>query len=318
MTIQSHNGKIWYKQSDYLVKFFENTVSNSFDEQNTEFWETLVLKSYQNRNFATIRDIVGRGQANFDEPFNGLTPNERVLVYCYDNMQQHVVSKLYILKKHKNLFNKYLFSLNKNVIFIDFGCGPLSSGIALTRYYSESQESQGESIKFHYIGIDKSEAMLRKAREFSLYPGLFHSSSTFDFFNPRDPRLQPFYQTLVSCIDKYNYQDNLIILNFSYFFASPSLDASKLVNFIQSLLEKYQSSEVCLMFQNAQGSRFNEKWHLFKNQVTELKTAISGEISEAIYYHESLGVSPEERLTRRFNERATKLYYDIQFRNTGA
>ena len=306
MIIDSQYGKIQYQQSDYILQLFESMVRKPFDEHyQTEVWQRLVLDSYANKSFASIRDIVGRGQANFDEPFNGLTPDDRVLLYCYDNMQQHVVSKLYILEKHKNIFNKYLFD-KKNIFFIDFGCGPLSSGIAVAMHYSESKLSNSQNLKFNYIGIDKATSMLRKAKNFSSYPGLFHSDSTFDFFNPYENCLHPFYQTLFSCMDSHIDKLSLIILKFSYFFASPSLNVSKLTNFIKRILEKYQFNQVCLIFQNPQGRSLNEKWNLFKNGVTDFTSVIKGEISDNIYYQDTLGGGNNERLT--------KVYYDIQFR----
>lgn len=293
-----------YSQSPELINIFENLVRKPFNEhQRTNSWQREVLDSYTNNRFERIKEIVGRGQANFDEPFNELTPDERVLVYCYDNMQQHVVSKLYILKKHAEIFDKYFFASDSKLIFLDFGCGSLSSGIALARYYTESPISNGQSINFHYIGIDRAESMLRKAREFSLYPGLFHSDSTFNFLNPYANYQNKFYNTLCYYIDMYTSQNHLIILNFSYFFASPSLVASKLINFIQELLLNYSYSQVCLIFQNPQG-RFNQKWILFQNGIQDLRSVINGPVEDNFEYYD---------LTNQ-RQRTTQLYYDIRFR----
>lgn len=44
----------------------------------TEAWEKEVIESYNNKNSKNIREIVGRGQADFDESFRGLTPEERI------------------------------------------------------------------------------------------------------------------------------------------------------------------------------------------------------------------------------------------------
>lgn len=263
-----------------------------------------VVNSFQNRDFEPIKSIVGRGQARFDEPFNGLTPDDRVLVYCYDNMQQHVVSQLYIFEKHKRFFNKYLFESTKKILFVDFGCGPLSSGIALAEHYLKSQANTREKINFNYIGIDQSDSMLMKAEKISLESSLFHSGSTFNFFNPYDRNISPFRRTLFSCIDSYINETALIILNFSYFFASGLLDVSKLIYFVQNILDKYQFTQICLVFQNPQGGSVNDKWNLFKNGVAELESVIEGEISEDIYYRKSLGGSNDIRLTR--------LRYDIR------
>jgi len=305
MTIYSQNGRSQYEQSDPLLNLFEDMVRKPFAQHpRTEVWQREVVESYENRNFDYInRWIVGGGQATFNEPFNGLTPDQRVLVYCYNNMQQHVVSQLYIFEKHSHIFDKYLFRPNNKVIFLDFGCGPLSSGIAFAWYYAESPESNGQSLNLHYIGIDRADSMLRKAREFSLYPGLFHSDSTFDFLNTYANYPSDFYNTLCSSIDMHTSQNHIILLNFSYFFASPSLDAYKLTNFIIKILLKYQYSQVCLIFQNPQGS-FNEKWDLFKNGIQDLRTMINGAIADNFSYYD---------LTSQ-RQRTTQLYYDVRFR----
>lgn len=309
MITYSQNGDIDYKLSAPLLNFFEGVVRTPFDQHlRTEAWQREVLDSYDNRYFEPIKSIVGRGQARFDEPFNGLTPDDRVLVYCYDNMQQHVVSQLYIFEKHKSFFNRYLFGSSKKILFVDFGCGPLSSGIALAEHYLESQAYNREKINFNYIGIDQSDSMLMKAERISLESSLFHSGSTFNFFNPYDRNISPFNTTLFSCIDSYIDKTALVILNFSYFFASSSLDVSKLIYFVQNILDEYQFTQICLIFQNpqAQGGSVNDKWNLFKNGVTEFQSVIEGEISEDIYYQDNLGGSNGRRLTR--------LHYDIRLR----
>lgn len=297
----------FFEQSEPLLNFFEKVVKTPFEQhQRTEAWQREVLDSYKNRNFERIRSIVGRGQARFDEPFNGLTPEDRVLMYCYDSMQQHVVSQLYIFEKHKRFFNKYLFESSKKILFVDFGCGPLSSGIALAEHYLESQPNNREKINFNYIGIEQSNSMLMKAERISLESSLFHSGSTFNFFNPYDRNISPFNTTLFSCIDSYIDETALVILNFSYFFASSSLEVSKLIHFVQNILDEYQLTQICLIFQNPQGGSFNAKWNSFKNGVTEFQSVIEGEISEDIYYRKSLGGSNDIRLTR--------LRYDIRLR----
>lgn len=297
------DGSIKYEQSDFLKSFFEEKVRNPFDEhQKTEPWKNEVLDSYSNGTYKKIKNIIGGGQGEFDEPFNGLTPQEKVLVYCFDNMQQHVVSSLYIFKKHTNLFERYLFECNKKPVFIDFGCGPLTSGIAFARYFSESKRSNGQNLNFHYIGIDRSEAMLQKAGQFILYPCLFHQDTTFNFCKKNDN--ESLLPTLISFLENYVSPNALIILNFSYFFASPSLEVKGLITSINQLLQQYRSNKICVIFQNPQGDCFNKKWQDFIEGLQEVETIINGPIKENFYYDDSL---------TRCNNRETKLYYDICF-----
>ena len=305
MIINLPDDKIVYKQSANTERFFAEMVKKPFDEHpQTQAWQREVLQSYINRDFQTIRDIVGGGQADFDTPFNGLTPKERVLVYCYYNMQQHVVSQEYIFQKHKDIFDKYIFDPNTKLLFIDFGCGPLTSGIALALHYAKSPENSREKIKFNYIGMDKAKSMLEKASQFSLSSSLFHSNTTFNFFNTYANYSPNFNDVLCECIDNYISDNTLIVLNFSYLFASPSLNVDKLIRFINNLLNKYLYNEACLIFQNPQAISLNSNWHLFKNEVLELTTKINGSRSDTFKYFDIY--------SERFRE--TKLFYDILFR----
>jgi len=317
------NGKVIYQQSDELITFFKETVQKPFnDHPRTEQWERLVIEPYRSKNFDEIKAIVGEGQqngknyvlsgqANFDKPYKGLTQDERVLVYCYNNMKQHTVSQLYIFEKHSEVFEPYFFESNKQVLFLDFGCGPLTSGISVARYFSEHSQGKNQKLKFRYIGIDKAESMLRKAKEFSQFPKLFHEESKFWFYQPNSVS-SSFGERPSSYITNFADDTSLVVLNFSYFFASPSLNKraiTQLVNFLkESVFTKFLFSDICLIFQNPQYSDLNTNWHEFCQQVTELKSAITGPIKTNFYYHDILsGVQNRE----------TKLYYDIRFLDMG-
>ncbi|MBW4570110.1 MAG: class I SAM-dependent methyltransferase [Tolypothrix carrinoi HA7290-LM1] len=305
MIINLLDGKIEYKQSANTERFFAEMVKKPFDEHpQTEAWQKEVLQSYINKDFQKIRAIVGGGQADFDTPFRGLTPKERVLVYCNRNMQQHVVSQKYLFEKHKDIFDKYIFDPNTKLLFIDFGCGPLTSGIALALHYAKSAKNSGEKINFNYIGMDKAKSMLEKASEFSLYSGLFHSNTTFQFFNTYANYSPNFIEVLCDYIDNHISDKTLIVLNFSYLFASPSLKVDRLISFVKNLLNKYLYKEVCLIFQNPQGINLNKNWHFFQNQVLKLKTKINGARSDTFEYFD----------LHNQGLRETKLFYDILFR----
>lgn len=75
---------------------------------------------------------------------------------------------------------------------------------------------------------------------------------------------------------------------------------------MRDILDKYQFTQICLIFQNPPGVSVNYKWNLFKNGVADLESVIEGEISENIYYRKSLGGSNNTRLTR--------LHYDVRLK----
>lgn len=148
-----------YETPDDLKEFLEEVVNNPFlNHTHTEAWEREVLK--QDGLYHT-RQILERGTADFNTSFNGLTPDEKVIIYCYYYMQMHIVSSFHVFKKSDSLLKEYIRDPNKNIVFIDFGCGPMTSGVALAWYYGFLDDKKQQY--FHYIGIDNGEAMIRKA-----------------------------------------------------------------------------------------------------------------------------------------------------------
>jgi len=164
-----------YETPDDLNKFLEEVVNNRFhNPTNTEAWKREVLK--QDGHYHT-KQILERGRADFNTGFNGLTPHDKVIIYCYYYMQMHIVSSFHVFNSPDSLLKDYVLDPSKNIFFIDFGCGPLTSGVALAWYYRFLDPNK--QLDFHYIGIDNCEAMIRKAREISLRPGWI--DCCFDF-----------------------------------------------------------------------------------------------------------------------------------------
>ena len=72
------------------------------------------------------REVVGGGQADFDRPWNGLSADDRVLLYAYINQPGHL----------EELFEAFRMllagvDLRGEPIAIDLGCGPFTGGLAL-------------------------------------------------------------------------------------------------------------------------------------------------------------------------------------------
>lgn len=102
------------------------------------------------------------------------TARENVLLYCYWNMRKQFLSLENIFLKHKELFLPKFQSTNYRIVFIDFGCGPLTASLAFNNVFKSHI-----GRKVHYLGIDVSKAMLSKAREF-IESGIFKPNDTFD------------------------------------------------------------------------------------------------------------------------------------------
>lgn len=149
-----------YGTPDYLNDFLQEVVNNPFDNHiHTEAWEREVLKQ---KGYYHTTEIVKQGRADFNTGFKGLTPHDKVIIYCYYYMQMHIVSSFHVFTSSASLLKEYILKPSKNIVFIDFGCGPLTSGVALAWYYHSLDPKKQHN--FHYIGIDNCEAMIRKAR----------------------------------------------------------------------------------------------------------------------------------------------------------
>jgi hypothetical protein len=66
------------------------------------------------------------------------------------------------------------------------------------------------------------------------------------------------------------YQEYLIVLNYSYLFASSTLDVEKLAELVKKILNTYKSHKICLFFQNPPLEFLNRKWEKFKSLIPEL------------------------------------------------
>ena len=60
-----------------------------------------------------------------------MPPEDLVLIYCYRYMQMHTVSGFHMFVR--NLVD-YKSEILNNLVFVDFGCGPLTCGISLAWY----------------------------------------------------------------------------------------------------------------------------------------------------------------------------------------
>ncbi|MBE9218029.1 class I SAM-dependent methyltransferase [Dolichospermum flos-aquae] len=287
------------KEFNYLPqirKCFEKFVQHPYNNHiQTVGWEKEILLKTEDYHRETILE---QGTTDFCVPFNELDTDDKVLLYCYQYMQMHVMSSYYVFKKHWDLFKDYVYTADTREriktfpLFIDFGCGPLTSGLAFAHIQQEPK------INFHYIGIDKAKSMLTKAKEFSSDQRF--SGCTFDFLESYGN------DTLLSLMSKYrllNHPSQLVILNFCYFFASKSLNVNELVITIKNILEKYNRTQVYIVFQNPniKDPKINGKWYEFKNYLPEFETLIDSPLSFPIDYYNTI----------KQNNLPIKLYYAL-------
>lgn len=181
--------------------------------------------------FLVIRnDVLRQGLADFHttykHPLYGqLTPDEQATLYFAINFPAHFFVSYAAFAEFKAQLDS-LFESSSPPRFIDIGCGPATSALAML----DLRRGQ----RFNYIGIDSSAAMRQKAKELLLGAkdrGIAHEKMSFallDGWNefPLD-RLSP---------------DIDIILNMSYFCASHSLNNASIQSLAQ-FIEKLKLSD---------------------------------------------------------------------------
>ncbi|WP_346239236.1 hypothetical protein ABDK00_010905 [Niabella insulamsoli] len=213
----------------------------------------LVLMGYD--KMTVLNDILDRGKTKFDERYEGLEPRDKVLLYCYFNMKKHFFTSIAVFKKVWKSLHQIFTDKKYFPIFIDLGCGPLTSGLAMAELF---QNETGGPLRIQYIGIDISEAMIEKANEFS-QSDLFHTDSKFSFFKSWNDIP---HEMLVEFAGK----NNPFFLNASYLFANLSFDiVENLANFVSNLVSEFKN--VHFIFQNPDRADRNESWHHFKKQL---------------------------------------------------
>jgi hypothetical protein len=221
----------------------------------------------------TIRsDILNYGKADFDSPFKNLTGHDKVLLYCYFNMKKHFFTSFAVFSKIWPTLSKLLSNPIQPIIFIDLGCGPLTSGLAIADLHFENTK---KPLLFHYFGIDISSSMITKAKEFS-EADLFDRKSTFDFYSECD-------SLSMAKITSVAGASSHVFINASYLFASSSLNVKNLAKFVSKL--RIHFKYVHFIFQNPDRIDRNIKWTEFKKFITFklLKTDVEKVVYKTSY-----------------------------------
>lgn len=235
--------------SESLQGLFEELVIRPFEEREaTQSWVEHVRKRDYNYHRRVILD---QGRTNFDEEFGSLTPEDKVSLYCVYYMPMHLFSSYAIFTKH---LAPILGHGSDQIVFIDFGSGPLTSGIAF-RAFAQQRD-------IVYLGIDSSLAMLKKAQEINEY-GLEKFKDPF--FSRFELILD--YNQLPGLLDKYivNEDKTQIIFNFCYFLASKTLDINHLSNVLMSIVGKYGKHRMYIVYQNPHGRQeLHQNWYTFR------------------------------------------------------
>ena len=227
-----------YTPGENLKNLFEELVVQPFKHNLPALAED--VKNNRIYYWEDIARILRQGQSNFDEtsydkPSNEYYfPKDKVVIYCVHHMPRHLFSSYHI-------FTNYLTPISEKdkVVFIDFGCGPLTSGIAFRAFAGQHDIT--------YLGIDSSQTMLDKAAVINRYGPNTYKNPFFDKLE-----LMRDYDPLTGLLDKHIEDGSRteILFNFCYFFSSPTLDIDNLSDVFIQIMKRYNRHKMCFIYQN--------------------------------------------------------------------
>ena len=254
---RDHSDHNCYEPSDSLHSLFENKVITPFRESLPE--EADIFEGYTNPNYITglREDVLEQGSTDFDASSSwgskDYTPERKILLNCVFYMPMHLYSSYHLYSR----VCRHVIE-GENVVFIDFGCGPLTSGIAF--WAAAGQRN------ITYIGVDISEHMLNMAAGINAAGPFGNSDAPFyeNFHRGRNFNNLPAY---LNSIEKGNPEDTLILFNFSYVLAPMTFQGgiNELINVLHNIVQANLGYKIAMMYQNIRDS--DENWQKLKNGV---------------------------------------------------
>src|SRR5262245_3407992 len=191
---------------------------------------------------AEVRKRLERGLA-------ACSTTTKCLWYCYTYLLMHLDAYSAMIRHHHRLFDELLVDSGPEVLMIDFGCGPLTSPLAM----AECNLQCPCGVILSCLGIDHMEPMLRKAAEFA--------SHVFSpYWNP----------TLVRSWERVKLpgtpEPKKLLFNFSYFFgqALTREQTRSCAAFVRTVLLRYKVDAAYLVYLNKDGRGYQDSYVAFK------------------------------------------------------
>lgn len=206
--------------------------------------------------------IIENGTADFRKPFTTskgeiLSPSDRALLYCHYNLRVHYFSSYYVYSVYLNAFNQDRLGFSEKLFFLDLGCGPLTSGLAIADLFLQQYKTP---INMCYIGVDIAPAMLEKAVEFQNNAPALFANSEFYF-------IETFVEALELITNKLVMYNHTIVVNTSYLFASSSLKIVDLAAFITRIRAVCVQASINIVFQNPDRKDRNINYVAWKREL---------------------------------------------------
>lgn len=239
-----------YQLDTAFMQVFEQQVLLPLRSYSATRWPDNILGHTHDYNRLCLLQY---GRASFDRDTTTCTATDLVMLYNYYFLRKHYVSTLAVFDYYRQYFTQLL--AHQPLLWIDLGCGPLTSGLAFRQQFPTQS--------FSYIGIDKAPAMLQQANAFAR-SGLFPESCTFQW-----------QQTLEAISDEFwaatFQQPHVVLLNCAYVFAALDEQAiQSLAQQVNRLLDTYPRNKFVLLFQNTAPSQRDSSYRAFKRYVPRL------------------------------------------------
>jgi len=240
-----------YEPSMFAEELFEEKFLHYIRTHENTIWYHVLL-GYD--TFTIRKNIINFGQAHFDNTYGRLTANDIVKLYSYFNMRKHYYSTLYLLERFNRIHNFH--DTNGRIKFIDVGCGPATSGIALIDHL---HAINSDTVSFDYFGVDYYSSMREEAA---------HMMNNKVYLN--DGAVM-YIQRLGHIDYELLNNANSIYVNTCYLFASDSLNEEELAHDVMTIRKAKENVPFYILFQNTTEFAKNVKYNAFKGFLGDFK-----------------------------------------------
>ena len=264
-----------FGMSSRFAESFSHNVTDAIKADPRTRWHEIILGNTMEANMA----LINYGRIDFSNQLSlfstqldsnlSVNTDDQVLLYCHYIMRRHYCSA-------KNLYHSYrewLASMAEDaggrIRIIDIGCGPATCGIAF------AEQMTGQFPNIHYTGIDISVAMKAMAEKLL---GETTGGRMQMTFRTSFQELDDSYWTSVS------ETPNLVVFNFSYFFANvDSTFTENLANRMVSVMKKNPLNRYVFFIQHSEHDARIRSFLVFKSILNEYVDKIKSRHSSFSY-----------------------------------
>lgn len=205
--------------------------------------------------------VLERGTTNFDRPYRGEDGFYKVEAYIHQYLPIHYRRNFAVFENCK------FFDSEKPCLFIDFGCGPMTAGLALAKRIGK--ESARETVA--YWGIDISTRMREKAKQINGYYRLFFDVNFSDSF----AKSAAYGRMTVNDF----LHDCIVVVNFSYVLSDMTFKGAvrAIVKQVAKMAEYaiQHNCPVYIIYQNPhvgtlKHDAMHANWEKFRDELSEM------------------------------------------------